>query len=248
MKYILFRMKNLKQTLWIAVLWVGVTFGANSLISKNDDTNHDWNHTSQLQKNAQPTHLMVNTLSNQITNILHTESESLNVSDELKNDMWSEYEKDKIWLYLINHPDLRRSLYSMYWFNSWIRWNSEYSSDQIHKFLMNTEAITIYLSENPTVADKLIDLSWWVDYTTGVLVPSNENNILQRIEFFILSKEKVWIFHDVLKKNILWSDWFQNIEMRSQARTLWILETVSVRIQKNPEFLKILEHNNMDLD
>lgn len=62
---------------------------------------------------------------------------------------------------------------------------------QIQQFVTNVAEIDQYLSENPDLEETLMNTKWWRDYMSGLLVPSQENDIINRIQIHKLNEAKM---------------------------------------------------------
>ena len=224
-------MKNVRQSLWLVTLWATLALGGTYLLSKDEHWTTDG--ISQARNISTPTNLIVNASSAQVANII-------NPPQELEQKA-----KDETLQYIADHPKVREQVYSMYWFLAHMRWDSGYNWLQIQQFVTNIESINKYLSDNPDVESTLMNVEWWKNYKNGILVPSKENDIINRIQLHKLNEAKMRWFPESTRKNIIQSTWYQNMDPVTAMTVISSFDSTVSMMWSNSHFSKILARYNI---
>ena len=227
-------MRNWRQTLWIATLWATLALGGNYLLVKDSGQKADVMN----QNHDTPS---------SVSHITH--ASSAQVADMLNPPRELEQQAQTQTLqYISDHPKVREQVYSMYWFLAHMRWDSGYNWLQIQQFVINVEEINQYLSENWDVEATLEDIAWYKNYKSGILVPSQENDILNRIQIHKLNEAKMQSFPDSTRKNIIKSTWYQTMDPVTAMTAISSVDAVVATMRSNPQFSQILARYNVSFE
>ena len=218
----------------MVTLWATLALSGTYLLSKDNESKTDG--ISQSQNISAPASHIVGASSAQIADILHPPRE---LEQKAKNDTLQ---------YLADHPNVRERVYSMYWFTSQMRWDSAYNWLQIQQFVANVGAVDTYLSENPDIESTLVNVQWWKDYQSGILVPSQESDIVNRIQIHKLNEAKMRSFPESTRKNIIQSVWYQNMDPVTAMTAISSVDATIATMKSNPQFSQILAHYNISPD
>ena len=119
---------------------------------------------------------------------------------------------------------------------------------QIQQFVANVGAVDTYLSENPDIESTLVNVQWWKDYQSGILVPSQESDIVNRIQIHKLNEAKMRSFPESTRKNIVQSVWYQNMDPVTAMTAISSVDATIATMKSNPQFSQILAHYNISPD
>ena len=82
----------------------------------------------------------------------------------------------------------------------------------------------------------------------GLLVPSQENDILNRIQIHKLNEVKMRSFPESTRKNIIESTWYQAMDPVTAMTAISSFDAVVATMRSNPQFAQNLARYNISFE